>query len=114
MRVIAWALLAGFLSLFSGCRSEFVDASVKNATSAPVSLVEVDYPSASFGFQELAPGATYHYKFKILDSGPVKLSYTDSQRKVHSATGPVLSEGLSGSLTILIAPSGVEWRKQLH
>ncbi len=114
MRLVAWAVLATSLPVLGGCRSAFVNASVQNATHQPISLVEVDYPSASFGVQTLEPGAAYPYKFKILDSGPVKLSYTDSQRKVHSAIGPVLSEGLSGSLTIQIEPSGVHWETRLH
>jgi len=37
-----------------GCKSAFVEADVINATAAPVSLVEVDYPSASFGVGSLA------------------------------------------------------------
>ena len=97
----------------SGCRSAFVAAELRNDTPSPLTVVEVDYPSASFGTQSLAPGATFRYRFKILGTGPTKLTYTDTQGHDHSATGPTLSEGAEGSLAIRISPAGVAWEPHL-
>jgi len=76
----------------------------------PIELIEVDYPSASFGTQNLAPGADFHYRFKVLGSGSTKLLYTDSAHKDHKSDGPPLAEGAEGSLAIVIASSGVTWQ----
>lgn len=101
------------LLLLSGCRSAFVSAELKNDTSDTLSVVEVDYPTASFGTQSLAPGASFRYRFKILGSGPLKLTYTDQQGHDHTATGPTLEEGGAGSLAIRITPGGVAWEPHL-
>ena len=93
----------------SGCHSAYVEATVSNRTASPISLVEVDYPSASFGTQNLAPGADFHYRFKVLGSGPMKLLWTDNARKEHVEPGPGLKEDAEGSLAILITSTGVEW-----
>ncbi len=73
-----------------------MNATVRNDTGAAVTLVEVDYPSASFGRESLAAGATYPYRFKILGSGATKVSWSDAERKQHTATGPDLHEGQHG------------------
>ncbi len=110
MKLIA---MAGGLFLLPGCRSAFVAAELKNDTLSPLSVVEVDYPSASFGTQSLAPGGTFRYRFKILGSGPTKLTYTDMQGHEHTVTGPTLQEGTEGSLAIRISPAGVAWEPHL-
>ncbi|MBW4028241.1 MAG: hypothetical protein HIU93_12700 [Acidobacteria bacterium] len=100
----AWVLMAA-----TGCHSAYVEATVTNHTAKTISLVEVDYPSASFGTQNLKPGQVFHYKFKVLGSGPVKVTYTDTAEKEHKASGPSLSEGNEGPLEIVIADGGVSW-----
>lgn len=96
--------------IFSGCRSAFVSATITNKSAAQVTLIEVDYPSASFGVGSLAGGAQYHYRFKILGNGPVKIQYTDASGKEHTASGPDLQEGQQGTLQINIDASGkVSW-----
>lgn len=107
----AFALLG--LLFVTGCTSPYVSATVRNETGAPVTLVEVDYPSASFGRESLAAGAIYPYRFKILGSGATKVSWTDAQRKDHSTTGPDLHEGQKGQLTITLTASGAQWNAQL-
>ena len=99
--------------LLSGCRSAFVAAELKNNTGSPLSVVELDYPSASFGTDSLAPGATFRYRFKVLGSGPTKLTYTDTHGQDHTANGPTLQEGSEGTLAILISPAGVAWEPHL-
>ncbi len=93
-----------------GCHSAMVDATVQNHSGTALSLLEVDYPSASFGTQNLADGADFHYRFKILGSGPLKITYTDSTRHDHAAIGPTLEEGSEGLVNITVEPSGVRWQ----
>ena len=113
MRSISILTLAISLTTLTGCRSPYVTTTVSNRTPTPITLLEVDYPSASFGTQTLTPGADFHYRFKVLGSGALKLTYTDSTRATHSANGPYLKEGAEGPLQIVIEPDGVHWQTTL-
>lgn len=93
------------LAAATGCHSRYIEADITNATATPLTLVELDYPSASFGTGTLAAGATYHYRFKILGSGPTKILWTDAARHDHTVPGPQLSEGQQGSLAVTITPT---------
>jgi hypothetical protein len=110
MRLLPALALLTFLTAATGCHSAYVEATVSNRTDKPIELLEVDYPSASFGTQNLAPGADFHYRFKILGSGPTKLLYTDSAHQEHKSDGPFLKEGAEGSLAIAITTTGVTWQ----
>jgi hypothetical protein len=90
-----------------------VAAEVVNASGAAVSLVEVDYPSASFGTESLAAGAVYPYRFKILGSGKTKVLWTDANHVEHSVAGPVLQEGQEGSLRVTIVGETALWEMHL-
>jgi hypothetical protein len=103
------ALLTSLLAA-TGCHSPYVSATVSNHTQQPILLLEVDYPSASFGTQSLAPGADFHYRFKVLGSGNMKLTYTDTAQHDQKSDGPTLKEGDEGPLQITIAPDGVHWQ----
>jgi hypothetical protein len=111
------ALAAVFLCLaLSACHSPYVETTITNRTGAAVSLIEVDYPDASFGTQQIAVGETFHYRFKILGPtpGPVKISFTTPDRKVHTATGPTLNPGQQGTLSVSLDADGhVEWASGL-
>lgn len=101
------ALLVLFGGQLCGCHSYRIDATVENHTGAAIELLEVDYPSASFGADSLASGADYHYRFKVQGDGPLKVQYTD--RATHQArqvSGPELSEKQQGSLEIVLLPGG--------
>ncbi|MDQ2924935.1 MAG: hypothetical protein M3R43_05190, partial [Acidobacteriota bacterium] len=89
--------------------SAYIEAVVKNAGGAPVSLVEVDYPSASFGRETLAAGAEYHYRFKVLGSGATKALWTDASHHEHSTPGPTLKEGDEGRLTVTVGLASAQW-----
>ncbi|WP_433964742.1 hypothetical protein [Tunturiibacter gelidiferens] len=106
--LLALAVLASLAT--TSCHSPYVATTVSNRTGQPIELLEVDYPSASFGTQNLADGSDFHYRFKVLGSGKMKLLYTDSTHKDHKEEGPTLNEGAEGSLTIAITPTGVTWR----
>ncbi len=109
-------LLSGVLAidLLAGCHSRFVEVTIDNQTSTPLRLVEVDYPSASFGAEQIAANSVFHYRFKIQGAGPVKLEYTDAQGQAHTFDGPELHEGEEGHLTIVVDAAGkVSWQPAL-
>lgn len=111
--VIRYALAALAVAALSGCHSHYVSIDVHNLTDKPVTLVEVDYPSASFGADTLAAGATYHYRFKILGDGPTKILWTDASQQQHTVAGPSLTEGQEGTLTADITTTAT-WQSHLH
>lgn len=113
MRLFRVFALLALLSA-AGCHSPYVEATVSNRTSQPIQLVEVDYPSASFGTQTLAPGQDFHYRFKVLGEGKMKLIYTDTSNQEHTFDGPELKEGAEGPMTILVAPDGPHWNLKLR
>jgi hypothetical protein len=111
--LLASLLLA--LGFLCGCHSFQIDTTVENRTGAAIELLEVDYPSASFGADTLASGADFHYRFQVRGSGPVKVQYTeDGSHKVRQMSGPEVFEHQEGSLEIVLLPEGkAEFRPQL-
>jgi hypothetical protein len=95
--------------LLTGCHSAAIEATVANHTAEPLSLIEVDYPSASFGTQVLEPGADFHYRIKVLGSGPTAVLWTDSNHSDHKNSGPTLHESDEGTLTLTFSPTGPTW-----
>jgi hypothetical protein len=89
----------------TGCHSPYIATTISNHTTQPITLIELDYPSASFGTQSLAPGQDFHYRFKILGSGPTTLLWTDTAHQDHKSSGPQFNEGEEGSLQITLAPN---------
>jgi hypothetical protein len=111
----AWALAALMLTaLLAGCHSYHVETSVVNRTGGAIQLLEVDYPSASFGDNRLDAGGLFHYRIQVRGSGQLKVQYTTSdERQVH-IDGPALAERQEGSLQIVLLPDGkAEFRPQL-
>ena len=109
LRPVLFAALAGSVWFAVGCHSAFVRATIVNRGNQ-VRLIEVDYPSASFGTTNLEKDAEYHYRFKVQGSGTVKLDFVDALGKAHHAVGPELDEGQEGTLVITIDESGnVKW-----
>ena len=104
------ALFAAFLSAIllaaTACHSYHIDATVENRTGADIQLLEVDYPSASFGADHIASGAVYHYRFQIRGSGPLKITYTGPGDKQVQIAGPTLQERQQGQLKIVLLPAG--------
>ena len=97
----------------SGCRTRLVDTDIVNQ-GPMMHVLEFDYPSASFGADQLPTGGHYHYSFQIRGSGPLTLHYNDASGKSHTAQGPTVSEGEQGSLTVTIdAQNQVRWSASL-
>jgi hypothetical protein len=109
-----YGLLGLTLAALTGCHSHYVSIDIHNTTPTPITLVEVDYPSASFGVDTLAAGATYHYRFKILGDGPTKLLWTDAAQQQHTVAGPSLNEGQEGTLTAAITATTATWQSSLR
>jgi hypothetical protein len=117
LNVRRWLAVSVLLMLVSlaACRSAFVQATITNNSGGDISDVQVDYPTASFGLNNIAGGASYHYRFKIQGSGKPKISFTDAVRKTHQAEGPELHENEEGTLGITIDPGyQVGWQPALH
>jgi hypothetical protein len=101
-------LLAGLplVGFIAGCHSYHVETTVENRTGGAIQLLEVDYPSASFGDNNLEAGADYHYRIQFQGSGPLKVQYTSVDGKQIQTTGPQVAELQEGQLQIVLLPGG--------
>jgi len=111
--VAALFALSGLALALAGCHSAYVNATVSNKGPSAISLVQVEYPSASFGTQTIAPGQQFHYRFKVLGSGTMKITYTDAAHAEHKFSGPSLKEGDEGSLSVAVGNGTVDWQPAL-
>jgi hypothetical protein len=103
--MLAALVFLGFLAV-AGCHSYHVDTTVENRTGMAVKLLEVDYPSASFGTGQLDPGAVYSYQMQFRNSGSLKVSYTAADGHQVSIDGPHVAEKQEGRLQIVLLPGG--------
>lgn len=101
---MASSLIAAALA--SGCRSYHVDTTIENHTGEPIQLLEVDYPSASYGADSLAPGADFHYRIQVEGKGQLKVLYTTNKGKPVQIAGPPLVERQAGRLEVVLLPDG--------
>jgi hypothetical protein len=90
----------------AGCHSFHIETVVENRTGEAIRLLEVDYPSASFGKDVLDAGADYRYRFQVQGSGNVKVGYTAADGKPVQIDGPTLAEGEEGRLEVVLLPHG--------
>ncbi len=108
------AILFSALLLAAGCHSYHVETTVENRTGAAIQLLEVDYPSASFGANSLAASAVFRYRIQLRGSGPVEVQYTDGDGHPVQIDGPTLAEPQQGRLEIVLLPVGkAEFHPQL-
>ena len=98
------------LVLPAGCHSPWIQCTIVNAQATPVSLVQVSYPGGTFGVQTIAPGGTFHYRFRDLGDDEASIDFTDAAHQDHKLKGPQLKLGQQGTLRITIQPDNkVEW-----
>lgn len=103
IRFHAWLAIPLILLLSAtGCRSRVIRISLTNASEQWLSAIIVDYPNATFGVDTLAPGKTFQYTIKPLDSGALKIQFTDATGKIHNVTGPAVRKGQEGTIAIRI------------
>jgi hypothetical protein len=113
-RGILAAALLSLLAPVAGCHSYHIDTTIENRSGSAMRLLEVDYPSASFGTDVIAAGADYHYRFDVLGSGPITLQYTAANGAQVKATGPTLYDRQEGRMEIVILSGGhVEFHPEL-
>ncbi|GAC1649174.1 MAG: hypothetical protein NVS9B15_08260 [Acidobacteriaceae bacterium] len=98
------------LLLLTGCKSRYVELTVKNQSGAAVRTVEVDYPGGSFGKAQIPADQEFRYRFKSLQDGTLKMSFSDASGKFHVSDGPKWRENKSGRIEIDIATGNdVKW-----
>ena len=78
------AYLVCLLFGLAGCQSRFIEVTIVNQ-GPMLHVMEFDYPSASFGANQLATGAKYHYRFKVQGPGSLSLQYEDSSGHTRTA-----------------------------
>jgi hypothetical protein len=100
------AILLATLIVMSGCHSYHVETTVENRTGQAIQQLEVDYPSASFGVDSLAPGAVFHYRIQLRGTGTIKVLYPGAIGHQVSIDGPSVAERQEGSLQIVLLPGG--------
>jgi hypothetical protein len=104
--VIQAAILTLVLAGTAACHSYHIDITVENRTGGAIQLLEVDYPSASFGVNGLAAGADYHYPVQLRGNGPLKVQYTGGEGRPVQIEGPLLAEPQEGRMVIVLLPEG--------
>jgi hypothetical protein len=100
------AVLLAVFALAAGCHSYHIETTVENRTGEAIELLEVDYPTASFGKDSLAAGEDYHYRLQVRGSGKLKVQYAGKAGKTVQMDGPELAERQEGSLEIVLLPGG--------
>lgn len=114
-RKFGFSAIALLCALAAGCKSPHVEVIVENHTGADIKLLEVDYPSASFGADKLAAEASMHYSIAVQGNGPIKVQYTGPDQKQPQMMGPTVSEGQAGTLDIVLMPGGkADFHPALH
>jgi hypothetical protein len=108
------AILLPALMATAGCHSYHIETTVENRTGRAIQLLEVDYPSASFGDNRLDAGADFHYRIQLRGSGPLKVQYTASDGRQAQVDGPIVTEQQEGRIDIILLPGGkAEFRPEL-
>jgi hypothetical protein len=105
-RIIAAILAFCLLLTTNGCQQCHVEATLVNRTGVELRLIEIDYPSASFGANALGPGETLRNPMRIHGSGSVRIQYVIGNSSPVSIQGPTLSKGQQGRLDIDLLPGG--------
>ncbi|HKT50738.1 MAG TPA: hypothetical protein VJV96_10590 [Candidatus Angelobacter sp.] len=100
MKAATRTLLFVTLTVLVGCRSRVVNIKLINTSQKPLSIIVVDYPTATFGVDKLESGATYQYAIKPLGTGPLNVQFTDADGHNHTYTGPALHKNDEGSVTV--------------
>ena len=102
-------LISLFILLIAlvGCRAHVVKVNLINTSTDVVKTIIVDYPTATFGKDKLAPGETFSYSIKPLETGMMKVQFTDAQGGIHDYTGTALHKNDDGVLMVNISQSGV-------
>lgn len=94
------------LCLVTACHSYHIEATVENHTGGTVTLLEVDYPSASFGADTLAADGVFHHRIQARGSGAISVQYTGPHGHTVQVQGPQIYEQQEGTIEIVLLPNG--------
>jgi len=94
------------LIVFTGCHSYHIETTIENHTGGTVTLLEVDYPSASFGADTLPADGVFHHRIQTRGSGPINVQYTAANGHPVQIKGPDIYEQQEGSIDIVLLPNG--------
>ena len=100
MRTARIIIALSFAALLAGCRSHMVTIKLVNTSAEPISTIIVDYPSATFGKDRLAPGETFSSSVKFIDTGKLKVQFTDAKGGNHTYSGPTLYRDAEGTVEV--------------
>src|SRR5947209_3396017 len=100
MRAARACLPLLLIAFLAGCRAHMVSIKLINTSGQSISTIIVDYPSATFGKDKLAPGETFSSPVKLTDDGPLKVQFTDASGGNHTYAGPVLHKNQEGIIEI--------------
>jgi len=105
MKPLRFAVTLLFVIAMAGCRAHVVKISLTNTSAEPIKTIIVDYPSATFGKDTLAPRETYFSLIKPVDKGPIKVRFTDAQGVSHVYQSTSLEPGDDGWVDIKLTQS---------
>ncbi|HET7872222.1 MAG TPA: hypothetical protein VFL42_06900 [Terriglobales bacterium] len=111
LNISAWAAL---LIAAVGCRSRVVRVELTNTSPQPLYTIVVDYPGATFGVNQLAPGKSYQYAIKPQDTGFLKIQFIDAAGASHSYSGPTLHVNDEGSVRVALTQASASAEPALH
>lgn len=100
MRLSKIFLVSLLLIAATGCGSHVVQITLVNSSQQPIKTIVVDYPGATFGVNVLEPGKGFQYKIKPLETGPLKIQFTDAKGAIHSYSGTVLHKNDAGEIVV--------------
>ena len=108
MKSFRFASTLLFVIAMAGCRAHVVKISLTNTSTGPIKTIIVDYPTATFGKDTLAPGETYFSLIKPVDKGPITVRFTDAQGGSHTYESISLEQGDDGSVDIKLTQASGE------
>ncbi|HEU4416164.1 MAG TPA: hypothetical protein VFT65_15355 [Candidatus Angelobacter sp.] len=97
---------SALLFVLAGCRAHMITIKLVNTSAQPISTIIVDYPSATFGKDQLAPGETFSSPVKITEAGPLKAQFVDATGARHTYTLPGLRPNDEGSIEVSLNQTG--------
>jgi hypothetical protein len=100
MRTVRVCFTLFLFAILAGCRAHMVKIKLVNTSSSPLSTIIVDYPSATFGKDSLAPGETFSSSVKLTDNGTLKVQFRDANGINHFYAGPVLHKNQEGMIEV--------------
>jgi hypothetical protein len=108
MKSFCFAVTFLFVIAMAGCRARVVKIILTNASAEPIKTIIVDYPTATFGKDTLAPHETYFSLVKPVDKGRIKVHFTDAQGTTHTYESVSLEPGDDGWVNIKLTQTSAE------